>query len=323
MPKNRSANKSHLPTNSPVVKRLLSASEVMRHLHEEHKYISRLLKVLREQMNFMDAGEKPDLAVMFDAASYMRDHFDHAHHAKEDIIYRKLAEHGETQKTEVLSLLLDHEAISKKSEALVLCISELQQEYTQERQQTLRLRCEDYVTSMKQHMDYEESQVFPLVLASLSEEDWSDIIHDIQPDADPLFGGTIEQRYANLLSAISLGVERAAEDAVAAEWIGLGATMENVGVISQCGNAIAKTISHHVKQAYKSNKVACRKLWQSRSKSPTDYLSVSTDCLLNNYDACVDTLQDIGKILRNARAQIAEPYTSRLRIYHNTTHAPE
>ncbi len=322
-PKPAEANQSKPLTDFPVAKRLLSSSEVMKHLHLEHKYVARLLKVLNEQIESIDAGEKPDLSVMHDAIGYMHSHVDRFHHAKEDIVYRKLAEQGETQKEEVLSLLIDHETINKKSEALLHYIEELQQEWTADLQRTLRLRCEDYVASMKRHMDYEESQVFPLVLSTLSEEDWSDIIHDIQPEADPLFGNTIEQRYANLFSAISESVERAAEEATVAQWVGLGAAMENIGVFSQCGSAIAKTINSHVKQAYKSNMVACRKLWQSGTKNPADYLSVSADCLLNNYDTCVDTLQDIGKILRGTRIQVAEPYTTRLRIYHESSNAPE
>lgn len=308
----------YLPS-PPVAKRLLGTQEVMRHLHEEHKYIARLLNLLHEQVTQIDEGETPDLAVMHDIASYMKEHADISHHAKEDIIYRKLSECGDAEKAEALSLLMDHEISSKKSEALVRSIEEAQLELTRDRQKTLRLRCVDYITSMKRHMDHEESQVFPLVLESLSEEDWSDIIHDIQPDADPLFGHIVEQRYENLLQAISGGMERAAENVAMAQMVGLGAAMENVGVFSECGNAMAKTISLHVQQAYKSNMVACRKLWRSRSKDPRDYASVAVDCLLNNYDTCIDTLSDIGKLLRSTRAQIAEPYTTRLRIYHDAT----
>ncbi len=325
MAKKKTTNTNPPFSSAPAAPRLLSAQEVMRHLHNEHKYISRLLDVLQEQVELINTGEKPDLVVMRDVALYMKEYADTSHHTKEDIIYRKLSEYGDLQESEAVSLLIDHETTSKKSEALVRSIEDAQLELTRARQKTLRLRCEDYIAHMQQHMDYEESQVFPLVLASLSEEDWSDIIIDIQPDKDPLFGHIVEQRYENLLQAISSSMERAAEDVAMAEWVGLGAAMENVGVFSQCSNAMAKTISLHFKQAYKSNMVACRDLWQSRSRNVADYASVTVDCLLNNYDACVDTLRDMGKILRNTRTQIAEPYTSRLRIYHELArpqHAP-
>lgn len=220
-----------LPSSSvPATPHQLSAQEVMLHLHDEHKYMSRLLDVLTEQVALINAGEKPDLAVMHDVALYMKEHADTSHHAKEDIIYRKLSECGDLQKSEVVSLLIDHETSSKKSEALVHSIEEAQLELTSDRQETLRLRSEDYIASLQRHMDYEESQVFPLALALLSEEDWSDIISDIQPDIDPLFGHTAEQRYENLLQAIGNSMERAAEDVVMAEWVGLGAAMENVGI---------------------------------------------------------------------------------------------
>ncbi|MBK8103825.1 MAG: hemerythrin domain-containing protein [Cellvibrionales bacterium] len=319
MPKKKIAANLQPPA-SPS--RLLTTQEVMRHLHEEHKYISRLLYVLQEQLELIEAGEMPDLTVMHDTASYMQDHADHSHHAKEDIIYRKLSECGDEQKAAAVTLLMDHETISKKSEALVRSINEAQLELSKDNQKMLHLRCEDYIASMRKHMDYEESQVFPLVLESLSAEDWADIIQDIQPDADPLFGSTIEQRYVHLLEAVNRVMERAAEDVAMAELVGLGAAMENFGVFSRFGNAMAKTISLHFKQAYAGNMAACRKLWQARSTNIGDYGSVTVDCLLNNYDACVDTLKDIGQLLRSARTQIAEPYTARLRIYHEMTRPP-
>lgn len=316
------SDQSQLTPQQPA-KRVLSMQEVMRHLHEEHKYISRLLYVLQEQIELIDAGETPDLSLMHDTASYMKDHSDLTHHAKEDIIYRKLSECGDTQKAAAVALLMDHEAISKKSEALVRSIEEAQQDLTKDIQKTLRLRCEDYIASLKKHMDYEESQVFPLVMESLSEEDWSDIIHDIQPEIDPLFGNTIEQRYVNLLQAVNKIMERAAEDVAMAQLVGLGAAMENFGVFSRFGSAMSKTLSKHFKQAYVSNMAAYRRLWHTRSTNIGDYASVTVDCLLNNYDACVDTLRDVGQLLRSTRTQIAEPYTARLRIYHDMNHPAE
>jgi hemerythrin-like domain-containing protein len=308
------------PLSKP--EKLLSAREIMLHLHNEHKYMSKLLNVLNEQRALIEDGEVPDLAIMQDIARYMHEYSDVSHHAKEDVIYGKLATIDEVQKSDIVNLLIDHEASSKKTEALTQCIESTMQDPSRDNLEMLKLRCEDYITSMNRHMDHEESQVFPLILETLSEDDWADIINDIQPANDPLFGQLVAQKYENLMNAISNEMERAAEDFAMAEWVGLGASMESIGLIATYGNAITKTISQHCKQAWKSNTVAFRKLRQSKSHSVGDYASVTIDCMLNNYDSYTDVMYDIGKILRKARAQMAEPYTTRLRIYHDMTRNP-
>lgn len=308
------------PLSKP--EKLLSAREIMLHLHNEHKYMSKLLNVLNEQRALIEDGEVPDLAIMQDIARYMHEYSDVSHHAKEDVIYGKLATIDEVQKSDIVNLLIDHEASSKKTEALTQCIESTMQDPSRDNLEILKLRCEDYITSMNRHMDHEESQVFPLILETLSEDDWADIINDIQPANDPLFGQLVAQKYENLMNAISSEMERAAEDFAMAEWVGLGASMESIGLIATYGNAITKTISQHCKQAWKSNAVAFRKLRQSKSHSVGDYASVTVDCMLNNYDSYTDVMYDIGKILRKARAQMAEPYTTRLRIYHDMTRNP-
>lgn len=311
--------KTALP-QKPV--KILAAREIMLHLHNEHKYMSKLLNLLREQMELIDKGETPDLAIMGDVARYMSEYSDTFHHPKEDVIYKKFSECHDSHKAEVVNLLIDHEAANKKTETLLVSIRHAQKDTSRDSLKILRLRCEDYIASMNRHMDLEESQIFPRVLEALSEDDWVDIINEIQPDVDPLFGRIVEQRYQDLSRAISSEMERAAEDFAMAELVGLGAAMENIGAIATFGSGIGKVLSQHFSQAYKDNAVAYRKLRRAKSRNAADYISVTVDCMLNNYDTCTDAMRDIGKILRKARTQIAEPYTSRLRIYHDMTRSP-
>ena len=303
--------------------RMLTAREIMLHLHNEHKYMSKLLNVLLEQMELIDKGETPDLAIMNDVARYMSEYSDNFHHPKEDIIYKKFSECHDSHKAEVVNLLIDHEAANKKTETLLVSIRHAQQNTSRDSLKILRLRCEDYIASMSRHMDLEESQVFPRVLEVLSDEDWAEIINDIQPSIDPLFGRIVEKHYEDLSRAISSEMERAAEDFAMAQLVGLGAAMENIGAIATYGSRIGKVLSLHFSQAYKSNAIAYRKLRRAKSSNAADYISVTVDCALNNYDTITDAMRDIGKILRKARTQIAEPYTSRLRIYHDMAGSPD
>jgi hemerythrin-like domain-containing protein len=289
----------------------------MLHLHNEHKYITKLLNILLEQNRLIKAGNPPDLNIMYDVARYMGEFSDTSHHPREDVIYRKLSKRDPKHKEEVVNLLIDHEALTKKTESLLRTLEDALRAPDETILQTLHLRCEDYISSLNSHMDLEESRIFPRVLEALTEEDWADILHDIQPDNDPLFGKIVEKRYQELFDAISYEMGRAADEFTMAELVGLGAAMENIGMIATHTNSVASVVSRRFREAYRSNAVAFRKLRRSHSTSPGDYVSVTIDCMLNNFDTYTDALKDISRVLRKARTQIAEPYTSRLRIYHD------
>lgn len=318
-------SRSRRSASHPVVQRpvkLLSSKEIMLHLHNEHKYMTKLLNVLLEQVELIGNKAKPDLDIMYDVIRYMNEYSDISHHPREDIIYRKLSARDDSHKHEIVNLLIEHEAESKKTESLLKCIKDTQKLPDNENLKNLKFRCEDYIATLNGHMDLEESQVFPRILEVLTEEDWADIINEIQPGKDPLFGKIVEKRYQDLFAAVSSEMERAAEDFTMAELVGLGAAMENIGVIATYGNSIANIISRRFRQAYKGNIIAYRKLWRAKSSSVGDYVGVTVDCMLNNFDTCTDTMRDLSRVLRKARTQIAEPYTTRLRIYHDMVRHP-
>lgn len=302
--------------------KLLSAPHIMLHLHNEHKYMNKLLNVLVEQVHVIDEGGTPDLNIMYDVARYLSEFSDASHHPREDIIYRKLAERDSSNKAEVVNLLIEHESNARKTDSLLSSIRNALDKPGDEAIHNVRHRCDDYIASLNSHMDLEESRVFPRVLEILTEEDWADIINDIQPVQDPLFGKKVEKRYQDLFDVISREVGKAAEDFTMAELVGLGAVMENIGVIATYGNSIASIFSRRFRQAYRGNATAYRKLVKAQSRSPKDYISVTVDCALNNFDTYTETLRDVGRVLRKARTQIVEPYTSRLRIYHDMVRSP-
>lgn len=302
--------------------RLLTAPQVMLHLHNEHKYMTKLINVLHDQLAMIDVGQIPDFQLMHEVAHYLHAYSDDKHHPREDVIYRKLAQRDPTFSNEVDGLLIEHETMSRKTEALQKSLSDAIHSPSLALAEKLRFRCEDYTSMLSNHMDMEESQIFPRIRAVLTDDDWTDIIHEIQPAHDPLFGEEVEHRYQDLLHAISDEVGRATDEFTVAEFIGLHAAMENIGLIARYTNQIGTVLSKHFRHAYRGNAVAYRKLLRSGSRSPGDYVSVTVDCALNNFDTYTDSLKDVGRILRKARSQIAEPYTARLRIYHETSRLP-
>jgi hemerythrin-like domain-containing protein len=316
--------KNRAPKSASITRplKLLSAPHIMLHLHNEHKYMTKLLNVLVEQVTVIDEGGTPDLNIMYDVARYMAEFSDVSHHPREDIIYRKLAERDTHVKAEVVNLLIEHESSVKKTDSLLISIQDALDNPSTEAIQSVRHRCDDYVSSLNTHMDLEESQVFPRILEVLTDADWADIINDIQPQQDPLFGKDVEKRYEELLEVVSREVDRATEDFTTAELVGLSAAMENIGMIAKYGNTIGAIVSRRFKQASRGNATAFRKLAKAKSRSPKDYISVTVDCALNNFDTYTETLRDVGRVLRKARTQIVEPYTSRLRIYHDMLRSP-
>ena len=61
----------------------------------------------------------------------------------------------------------------------------------------------DFIKAQKTHLDMEEKEIIPLILATFSAEDWEHVESQWNnSDDDPVFGDTIAQRYKHLANRV-------------------------------------------------------------------------------------------------------------------------
>ena len=63
---------------------------------------------------------------------------------------------------------------------------------------------EQFIALQQQHLDYEESTIFPLLRRSLTEDDWRHLEHNWMhmTEDDPLFGREVKERYQDLAAQL-------------------------------------------------------------------------------------------------------------------------
>jgi len=317
------AKKTTVAKRSPVSRprkqqpALLSGSEVMLNLHNEHKYISKLLDLFSEELQEYNLHSLPDYNILYEIVNYLHTVADRTHHPRENIIFKKLSELDEDYRRESESQIMKHESLEQKTASLLDSLKILTKDKKSESVENFQYRCEEFLKAQRAHLDVEESKIFPRIVEIFSDDDWQEILPDIQPKHDPVFGEKVERPYRELYRHLSERMERAAEEFTLAEFIGLNTFTETVGAISTSSSNIVSIFRNHGRKAVQHDMVAFRRLWRSRSRKPQDYLSVSVDCMLNNFDTWAECMREMGTILRQTRTQIAEPYHSRIRLYHD------
>ena len=70
----------------------------------------------------------------------------------------------------------------------------------------LMAKLESFIVLQQRHMDFEESEVFPELRTSLTEDDWRHLEQNwrYRTADDPLFGREVAERYRDLSNSISL-----------------------------------------------------------------------------------------------------------------------
>jgi hemerythrin-like domain-containing protein len=174
-------------------------------VHEDHVNIARLLRVLEHKLALI-RGEKPvKYKLIADIISYMSHYADKYHHPKEDLIYdyymkyrvvdgelpnRLICEHQELRElTEDLSDVLD----------LILLDAVMPLDVFSD-------KLERYIKAQWDHLNFEENEVFPVLRAQLTADDWRLIEQDWQHGhvEDPLFGQQVKEQYQALAERIRL-----------------------------------------------------------------------------------------------------------------------
>ena len=133
-------------------------------LYEEHRYILKVIEGLKTVDKALEAGQAPDLPLMREIVSFMREFADHCHHAKEeDLLFPALIEHGVPEGgCPIGGLLGDH----GRGRKLVGRLAEAIEDYEAspaEALATMRESIEGIVALYPGHIWKEDEMVFPLV----------------------------------------------------------------------------------------------------------------------------------------------------------------
>ena len=171
-------------------------------LHQDHVNTRRLLVLLQKQMDAFDKGDETDFGLMQSIVDYISEYTDSVHHPKEDLIYAALENRDPSCKTLVDELHKEHKQLSSLTKELTLVLEEIVLDSVISRESVSR-QGHDFITKNREHLEKEEKTIFPLVLKTLTNEDWKSIEPSLMQQDDPLFGKSIQDKYKTLYSQIT------------------------------------------------------------------------------------------------------------------------
>ena len=183
--------------------------EILEVLHQEHRNIEKLLRVLERELSVFDRGDRPDYEVVLAVIDYFKDYPDSCHHPKEDIIVGKFKARNPIAAATIGDLEAEHREGARRLRRVAQAVESVLSDQDLLRQ-TIDDIIRDFISHERQHMAMEERVVFPAVLNALGPEDWADIALQLADRYGPLSQADFEEKFSTLRRNI-LEMEEEAE----------------------------------------------------------------------------------------------------------------
>ena len=182
-------------------------TEVMRLLRREHIDMEVLLDLLERQIVVFKQGGAPDFGIVRGILDYFLSYPDLYHHPKEDLIYHRLRAVAPEEAEGVKALLSAHDELAQMTRRFVSATVDEMLHGGEVPREWFASLAREFVDTNRRHFATEEEKFFPLALRMLSPEDWAEIDAQVTDREDPLFGGSVEERFQALHESI-LDMER-------------------------------------------------------------------------------------------------------------------
>lgn len=179
---------------------------ILAELRTDHRNMAIMLDVLEQESNKLYDGHDADFDLVHDVMRYMTVYPDAVHHPKEDLVYAELraarpdlaegldrvpAEHRELAD---LGLKLRHDVESILSGTAL-------------RRNVVVADALRYVKRLREHMDFEESDLFVRLDELVLEGHSLTMESDVRSLSDPVFGPDVEKRFGKLFDSIQQSLQ--------------------------------------------------------------------------------------------------------------------
>lgn len=172
-------------------------SAILDQLHADHIHTARLLDALEVQLDRVNRWNMQDFDLMLDMIDYLTQYSDDLHHPRENLIYARLSQRCRDMDGELIAIVEEHDSIATRGLELRDCLMSIRAGSIVS-QETVCREFIHYMQTLREHMNTEESQLFPLARTALTPADWAEIEAAFAERTDPLFGPASEKRYQRL-----------------------------------------------------------------------------------------------------------------------------
>ena len=178
-----------------------NAKTLMQELRDDHRNMSIVLDLLDEVVQATTAGEDPDFELIDEIMRYMTVYPDAVHHPKEDIVYHQLRVERPDLAEGLDDVPADHLAIAELGTALRDDVEAINMGGAVRRQKLID-DMSGYVDRLRQHMNWEESDLFKRIDQMLEENKPEVDVSQYDHSKDPVFELEIEAGFRRLMTSL-------------------------------------------------------------------------------------------------------------------------
>lgn len=173
-------------------------------IHQDHRNISQLLRVLSNKVNLLKEDKKVDYRLIKAIMTYLKNYSDKYHHPMEDLIYAHYLKYRVVPDEVASRLSNEHKQLKKITKELDEMLEMILLDAIVSKEQFIE-QLELFVSKQKQHLAYEENDVLPAIKSSLSPDDWVNLAQQWKHHEyiDPLFGDNISEEFKALAAHIN------------------------------------------------------------------------------------------------------------------------
>ena len=179
---------------------------IMAELHKDHIHLGKVFNILDQQVELLSTGGHPDYYLMADITHYIQHYPDLIHHPKEDRVYEIYKQRSQKAADIVNQLQEDHKTLPSATIQLHDLLESAANSVVLVSRKEIQNEVQNFLEIERQHMNLEEEILFPLIIKTLTEDDWKSLEKTIAEETaekiDPLFRGSIEGGYENLYQSI-------------------------------------------------------------------------------------------------------------------------
>ena len=177
------------------------ARELMTELREDHRNMTVVLNLLDDLVGEMDAGRDPDFELFDEIMRYMTVYPDAVHHPKEDVVYEQLREARPDLSEDLDHVPDDHSDIAHLGSLLRDEVEAVNAGAAVRREKMIEDTAA-YVTRLRNHIQWEEDDLFKRIDKMLESESRKIDISAYEHIKDPVFELEIEAGFRRMIASL-------------------------------------------------------------------------------------------------------------------------
>lgn len=180
---------------------------ILSELHQDHINLNRLLEILTYKVERLREGSHPDFSLMADVVAYVGSYADQYHHPREDVMYEYFRGRDAELDKNFDQCEAEHAKLKQLSHDLAESIDGILHDAVMPMDRFTD-QLDEFVSTERQHLDFEERELFPGIRKLASDTDWQQLDEALPPPADPLFGEKQAAEYRDLYRALMEDMNR-------------------------------------------------------------------------------------------------------------------